>query len=247
MVKFSGRADIVSQWGRWMGLLLITSVLFVQSCKESGCADPNASNFNSNAQPEGCSCSYLPGTISFCTNTEKGGAITVELKKVECYDGGNKTSGVFNYHPIQSSDCTGEGQLSFTRFVPQSYSYRAADEVGHEWEGSVDLIPESCQKVSLDREGYSNIEVIFYSSQMLNAPWTVRVDDDYVLEITSDDYSQDPVPCTNYVTQDPGKLLRLTQGKHILELHTSPGVVISREVNLVGDPCTYYDLSQLTP
>ncbi|UTW62920.1 hypothetical protein KFE98_01825 [bacterium SCSIO 12741] len=248
MVEILRRADIISRKGKWTGLLLLALMAMFQSCKESGCADPNADNYNANAQPEGCSCSYLPGTISFCTNTEKGGAINVELKKVECYDGGSMGSGTFNFHPIEEDACIGgEGQLTFTRFVPQAYNYRATDQAGNEWEGSVDLIPEACQKVMLTREAFSETQVVFYSSQPLNSTWTLRVDDDYVVEINSSDYDVDPVPCDTRSPLDPGKSLRLTQGKHILELHTSPGTVVSREVTILGDPCTYFDLSQLIP
>jgi hypothetical protein len=248
MVRNSGRADIISQMGKRTGLLLAAVMLLFQSCKESGCADPNAINFNANAQPEGCSCSYLSGTISFCTNTEKGGPIQVELKKVECYDGNSLSSGSFNYHPIEKDACLGEdGQVSFTRFVPQSYNYRASDQAGHEWEGSVELIPESCQKVLLTREAYSETEVIFYSSQPVNSKWILRVDDDLVLEMDSNDFVTDPVPCSSHTSLDPGKGLRLTQGAHVLELHIPPGTIITKEVSILGDPCTYFDLSQLTP
>lgn len=120
-------------------LLLSIALIGFNSCKKSGCTDPQADNYDYDANDNDGSCTYT-GSVTFWMST---GSYYVDVT----VNGSTKTISS-NY--ASAPDCGTSGCANFT--LPSgSYSYHAEEDTFFpaEWNGTITVPKGGCQLLQL--------------------------------------------------------------------------------------------------
>lgn len=118
------------------GIMLVTP-----SCKQKGCTDVNACNYDADAEKNDGSC-INKGTVTFWQN----GSSLLEDTYVEI---GTSTSYITADY-TSSPNCSASGCASFT-LCPGTYTYYAEEDLpgtGY-WSGTITVTSDGCTKLEL--------------------------------------------------------------------------------------------------
>jgi hypothetical protein len=137
-------------------LLILTLILSIQSCsKTSGCQDPNAENFNADAN-EDCNCCEYEGSVVFWygkTSSEE--LIDFGSKSLTYYlDGQIVGSSAANVFFTGAPNCGQNSSVTVTKKLgaakSKSYSYKVVDQDNDViWEDVVNIDANTCLKLEL--------------------------------------------------------------------------------------------------
>ena len=140
---------------RFFSYVLIVSLLSAVSCKDKkGCTNPNAINYDSDAETEDGTCK-AEGSIMFWINTQTFGYLYNDnaVQELNFYVNGELrgSQSVNTFFPT-APDC--EDSFTFTAEVPydggQWVSYKVLDEDNNElWNGNIVVPAEQCNKLQL--------------------------------------------------------------------------------------------------
>lgn len=140
---------------RILSYFFVVSLLSITSCKDKeGCTNPNAINYDSDAEKEDGSCK-AEGQVMFWINTQTFGYLYNDLSVQELsfyidgeLEGSQSVSKFFPTEP------TCESSFTFTKQVPFEggdwVDYKVLDEEDNElWSGEVVIPAEQCNKLEL--------------------------------------------------------------------------------------------------
>ena len=115
-------------------ILLLVAVLTFSQCKKeiSGCTDPNATNYNYEAN-QNCCCSYS-GTVTFWNYNFNVGTISVNI--------GSESHIISD--DVEPFECSVSGCANFYDLPYGTYTYSATSSTGETWGPSTFTLSGNC-------------------------------------------------------------------------------------------------------
>ncbi len=140
---------------RILSYFFVVSLLSITSCKDKeGCTNPNAINYDSDAEKEDGSCK-VEGQVMFWINTQTFGYLynDLSIQELSFYIEGN-FEGSQSVSTFSATEPACESSFTLTRQVPFDggdwVSYKVLDEDDNElWSGEVVIPAEQCNKKQL--------------------------------------------------------------------------------------------------
>ena len=140
-------------------LLLLTGlmILILSSCGKKGCADMDATNYNSKIKPKNsCNCVYEGNVVFWYNQTTANLLLDDGATSLTYYvDGEIIGSSACNTYWTGVPSCGQNGSITVTKDLGsvknKTYSYSVKDQTGFEyWNGIVNFTANTCQSVELN-------------------------------------------------------------------------------------------------